>query len=197
MPHVRIERPRSPPVPDSARGHAAVLGLGRAAGNHAIARALQRKVVLDAHGQASAVRFTVGTEITAALAQKAKQLANDGKLDAGDLEKLRTEALTGDESVNDDERMFIAGLLDARNVALLKRQAFANAGDAIDFPEATITAAARAKIANLDRPSVSAAVVNEEREAEKARKAGDGPNAVKHAQALDKAATAEGMKLAG
>jgi hypothetical protein len=172
---------------------AAVVALQRSAGNHAVARALQRKIVTDAHDNVTAIRFTVGTELTAAFAAKAKAQANAGKVD---LEKLRGEALA-DDTVNDDERMFMAGLLDARNVAALKKQAFAAAGDAIDFPEPSITPAARARVANLDRPGLSQDVASEERKRDKATKAGDGPGAIKHAQGLEKAATAEVLRLAG
>jgi hypothetical protein len=193
MPRTRVDR-RPSPRPSTP---APVPALQRTAGNHAVARALQRKPIMDAQDHVTAIRFTVGTEITTALAQKAKQLVNDAKLDDSDLEKLRTEALA-DATVNDDERMFMAGLLDASNAAALrKQQQFGHAGDSIDFPEASITPAARAKVADLDRPALSQKVQDEERKRDRATKASDGPGAIKHAQALEKAATAEVLRLAG
>jgi hypothetical protein len=199
---VHRSRLRSRPHPLPAETRRAlepdgVLALQRTAGNRAVTRALQRQVIAGQEGHGRTVRFTVGTEIAAAFAQKAKQLAADGKVSARDLEQLRTEALAGDETVDDDERMFMAALLDARNVAVLKKQPLAAAGDAIDFPEPTITPAARARIADLDRPALSAGVQKEERARDRAAKANDGPGWGKHVQALDRTAKAEVLRLAG
>jgi hypothetical protein len=180
----RIERDRSVPAAGRrapADRAAGILALQRSAGNHAVTRVLSRNVVTDAHDQLVGMRCTVGKELTAAFAQEAKRQAGAGRVDA---EKLRTAALSSDETVDDYERMFIAALLDVRNVAALKRTAFQQLPDSIEFHAASITPAARAKVANLDRPALKQAVTDEERARDRAAKASDGAGWNKHLQAL-------------
>jgi hypothetical protein len=196
MPRERIERHRSVPAttPMEPGRPAGILALQRTAGNHAVTQAIGRKVVDDAQGTVTGIRFTVGNELTAAFAQEAKHQADAGRID---IERLRTTALSSEESVDDNERMFIAALLDARNVAALKRTPFQRLPDSIEFPEGSITAAARAKVADLDRPKLPKAVGEEERARDHAAKVNDGAGWAKHVQKLDKAATAEVLRLAG
>jgi hypothetical protein len=84
------------------------------AGSRSATPRLQRRVVGIA-GRASDIEFTVGREISVALAKKAKGAAAGGITPAelGDLH----QAALGDGTVSDDERMFLAGLLEADNAA--------------------------------------------------------------------------------
>ena len=79
-----------------------------------MARLLQRRVVAVS-GKASDVEFVVGREISAALARAAK-VAAVGGITPKELGKLREVALA-DGTITDDERMFLAGLLQADNAA--------------------------------------------------------------------------------
>jgi hypothetical protein len=71
------------------------------------------------------------------------------------VEDLRSEALSSEDTVDDNERMFIAALLDARNVAALKRTPFQQLPDSIEFPVASITPAARANGRPTSRSAAS------------------------------------------
>lgn len=107
----RAGRRDAPAAPQpNRRTAAAVLRLQAAAGNRAVARLLARDVVRDPQHKALGIKFTVGVEIRIGLAQKAQQLAAGG-IDDAKLRQLRAEALTVDETIDDDERMFMAGLL--------------------------------------------------------------------------------------
>jgi hypothetical protein len=137
-----------------------LIALQRLAGNRAVCGVLQR--VPTGGATATDVTFTIGTEIQPAFAAAAKTAVADGRVDAADLEAMRQAALADDESVSDDERMFMAGLLDPANLQRLRRlRSFAAAPDTITFPISSITPGRRTQIANLDRPTLPADVANE------------------------------------
>jgi hypothetical protein len=150
---------------------------GPAAINARAPLTLQREVI--GSPVTTGVKFTVGKELTPRFAAAAKKAVADGTFDDKDLEKLRLAALADDQSVDDNERMFMAGLLDLANVSLLRRQRF-EAGDKIEFAVGSITAARRARIGNLDRPAFPANVVTEAQAGAGALKQLDLGNALDH-----------------
>jgi Domain of unknown function (DUF4157) len=99
------------------------------AGSRSATRLLQRRVIGVA-GHASDIEFTVGKEIPVALAKKAKAAAAGG-ITPVQLGNLREVALA-DGTVSDDERMFLAGLLEADNAAAVAAMT-ATPGSAVTF----------------------------------------------------------------
>ena len=96
---------------------AAVLTLQRGAGNAAVARLVRdtRRAILR---QPKSHTFEFGKDVAVDFAAKAKELAKDGTVTAGELPALQAVALK-DETVGDAERMFMAGLLEPANAVLL------------------------------------------------------------------------------
>ncbi len=155
----RAGRRDAPAAPQpNRRTAAAVLRLQAAAGNRAVARLLARDVVRDPQHKALGIKFTVGVEIRIGLAQKAQQLAAGG-IDDAKLRQLRAEALTVDETIDDDERMFMAGLLDPDNAHHVAAARIA-AGTAFTFPRASIERHA-AHVHDLDRPAIDPRIASE------------------------------------
>jgi len=117
-------RPRRPAAaPDAAV--AAVLALQRRAGNAAVTR-LVRDSRRAIQREPKKHTFKIGEDVTVDFAAKAKELARDGTVTAAELPALQALALkkgtTGsapEGTVGDAERMFMAGLLDPANAALL------------------------------------------------------------------------------
>jgi hypothetical protein len=166
---VRAQRPRAKPAP-APRPRATpvpLIGLQRAAGNRAVCALVQRAPVLDAKGVLVKVRFTVGTDIDSMFAQTAKGVISGGVIDDGGLLALQAAAVGARETFSDDEQQFAAALLDSKNDATLRRASFSNAGDVVEFPASSITAARRARVADLGRPKVSGSVIAEEKAAAK------------------------------
>lgn len=149
-----------------------VLALQRSAGNRAVSRLLQRRPVGDG-SRATGIAFTVGVECSPEFARAAKRAVADGVVDERDLGELRQAALADDASVSDDERMFMAALLDPANVALLRSRMFAAGGDEIVFAIASIGAASRARIADTGRMGLPGDVAAEGREVDAALAHGD------------------------
>jgi hypothetical protein len=134
------------------------LALQRAAGNRATRALLQRAVVTDE--KVAMVRFTVGVEIGSALAALAWSRTTDGPLDDTALGELRLLALQTDETIDDDERMFIAALLDRRNAERLHAMlphGFTEPDAEISFPVQWISAANRMKVRDFGRSAGTAA----------------------------------------
>jgi hypothetical protein len=147
------ELPQKTALAPAARPRDALaLGLQRAAGNRATRALLQRAVLTDE--KLAMVRFTVGAEIDSALAAVAWRRTTNGPLDDAALGELRQLALQTDETIDDDERMFIAALLDGRNAerlhAMLPR-GFTEPDAEISFPVQWISAANRDKVRDLGR----------------------------------------------
>jgi hypothetical protein len=100
------------------------------------------------------VTFTVGVELIPELAQKAWDRTRGGALDDAGLAELRAIALAKGETIDDNERMFIAGLLDPANAAKLHRlypRGFAEDGLAVEFESRTITVANRNRVKDFGR----------------------------------------------
>src|SRR5262249_35001165 len=112
-----------------------LVALQRSAGNAAVTGLIQRDLLHDARQQVDAIECTVNTEISLALAQKAKTAAAGGVSDA-ELRTLRSEALS-DDTITDDERMFLAGLLDSTNASTVAGARIA-AGTKFTFSRASI-----------------------------------------------------------
>ncbi|HET6870661.1 MAG TPA: hypothetical protein VFH80_32420 [Solirubrobacteraceae bacterium] len=150
------EPPPKTAVVPAARSHEA-LALQRVAGNRATRALLQRAVLTDE--KLPMVRFTVGVEIGSSLAALAWSRTTSGALDDAALGELRQLALKTDETIDDDERMFIAALLDRRNAERLHAmlpQGFTEPDAEISFPVQWISAANRAKVRDFGRSVTSA-----------------------------------------
>ena len=98
--------------------------------NHALAR-----VVETSAGAVTGHRFEVGTHVSPQLAAAAKRAVRDGAVSTRELIGIREAALGGDSTVDDNERLFMAGLLDAANARALDAQSF-GPGDSITFAPA-------------------------------------------------------------
>ena len=144
-------RPHGPSeAPPDAPAHP-LLALQRAVGNRAIAALLQRSQVTGPTGAVTGYRFEVGAELPVAFAAAAKAQVAKGGLGTPEMEALRSAALADDQSIDDDEQLFMAGLLDAANMQRVAQSRFA-AGDAVEFPAASLTPARRAQVEALGRP---------------------------------------------
>ena len=110
---VGAESARSP----RRSGSEAVLAVQRLAGNRATRALLAREYVQGGHQDF--IRFRLGHELTAPFAALAWKLTETGPLTDDGVRQLRELALAEQKTVDDDDRMFIAGLLDARTVRLL------------------------------------------------------------------------------
>jgi hypothetical protein len=135
-----LQRPAPPAAARSPRD--SVLALQRQAGNRAVAQVLARRVVGN-DPATRVVRLEVGLELTEKLARAAWTLTAKGPLDEAGVESLRQIALEHYYgTIDDDERLFIAALLDAGNASRLHEQyprEFAAEGSVIEFSAASIT----------------------------------------------------------
>ena len=112
------------------------------AGNRAVAQVLARRVVGN-DAATRVVKLEVGFELTEKLARAAWTLTAKGPLDEAGVESLRQIALEQYfDTIDDDERLFIAALLDAGNASKLHEQyprGFSDNGSVIEFNAASIT----------------------------------------------------------
>jgi hypothetical protein len=135
-----------------AVGAGAALALQRTAGNRATRALLQRAVLADE--KVPMVRFTVGAEIGASLAALGWSRTTGGALDDAALDELRQLALQSDETIDDDERMFIAALLDRRSAERLHAMlpnGFTEADSEISFPVQWISPGNRDRVRDVGR----------------------------------------------
>ena len=130
-----------------------VLALQRSAGNAAVTRVLQRKFRPDGSG-GWLFDFTVGDEISQKLATEAFARTRGGALGDDDLAELRELALD-DRSVDDNERLFLAALMDPANAAKLQAITGFGAGSTVTFASGTITEANRARVRDFGREEES------------------------------------------
>lgn len=152
-PDARISRARNPPdggrAADAPASRGAgwsprdsVLALQRRAGNRAVGQVLARRVVGN-DPATRVVKLEVGFELTEKLARAAWTLTAKGPLDEAGVESLRQIALEHYfDTIDDDERLFIAALLDAGNASKLHEQyprGFSENGSVIEFNAASIT----------------------------------------------------------
>jgi len=126
------------------------LALQRWSGNRAATRVLQRSFRKDAHG-GWLFDFTVGSEISGRLAEEAFTRTRSGPLDDDDLAVLRTIALERDRTIDDNERLFLAALLDPANAKQLHTLASVGDGSKITFAGSSITAANRERVRDFGR----------------------------------------------
>src|SRR4051812_42737331 len=126
------------------------------------ARVVRRRVV-TAGGAASDVEFVVGDEISAALVQRAKlAVKGDVKSSIGSLRKDALGeggAIAGDGTITDDERMFLAGLLEPENAALVAAMS-TRAGSTVTFGVWSIRAH-MAEVVDFGRATVDPVVTKE------------------------------------
>ena len=120
-------------------------------------RQLQRRLVGPPKGAISDVEFTVGQEVSFTLAQKAKAAAAKG-ITTKILSDLRETALA-DGTISDDERMFLAGLLEPGNAAIVAATAV-KAGATITFSRSTIEPH-MAEVRDMGRPTLDPKVADE------------------------------------
>ena len=147
--------PRPARMPTAAQGPAErVLALQRDAGNRAVASILARRVTGN-DPSTRVVHLTVGVELTTKLAQRAWELTAKGPLDEAGVETLRNIALEHwFGTIDDDERLFIAALLDAGNAAKLHAtypRDFSQEGSVIEFDASSITASNRRSVQDAGR----------------------------------------------
>ena len=185
-PRERAQRPQ--PAPDPP-----LLALQRSAGNAAVAGLVQRKLLHDARSHVDRVEFTVGDEISLTLATKAQAVAAAGVNDA-ELRTLRIEAL-GDDTIDDNERMFLAGLLDAANASAVAAARIA-AGTKFTFSRASIEAH-MAHARDLDQQQKDPAIAAEDAAAHRAGAAGDQAGMATHFAASSAAVVNQMNTLAG
>ena len=114
---------------------------------------IQRGAVQDARGNFVSFEFLIGTELRLPFAKLAKRLAADGIIDDDDLRSLRRHALRLRDTLDDHERMFMAGLLDRANVATLLATSL-GPGASLVFPLASISPARVRHVIDLDRQPV-------------------------------------------
>ena len=126
----------------------------RGAGNRAVASMLARRVIGN-DPSTRVVHLTVGVELTTKLAQRAWELTAKGPLDEAGVETLRNIALEHwFGTIDDDERLFIAALLDPSNAAKLHStfpRDFSQEGSVIEFDAASITASNRRTVQDSGR----------------------------------------------
>jgi len=128
-----------------------------AQGQHHPAAAVQRAPIKNAAGDYTSFEFVIGTELTLEFAELAQKLAADKKIDDADLGKLAKDALDKRETVNDNERMFMAGLMDVTNAKTVKSTKL-KAGTSIVFDFKTISPANVQHVIDLNRQGLPASV---------------------------------------
>jgi hypothetical protein len=142
-----------------------------------------------APGHPDSVEFRVGTEISAPLAKAAKKIAAGG-VTKDELKGLRSVALS-DETIDHEERGFLAGLLDSANASKV-----AGGGTSFVFSKASIDAHL-AEVTDLERPLLDEAVVTAFKEKWKAVVAGEPDEVEKHVREEEDAALVQITRLVG
>jgi uncharacterized protein DUF4157 len=139
-----------------------------------------------APGHSDSVEFRVGTEISATLASAAKKIAAGGVT----LKGLRSVALS-DDTIDHEERGFLAGLLDSANASKV-----AGGGTSFVFTKASIDAHL-AEVANLERPLLDEAVATAFKEKWMSVAAGEPGEVEKHVREEEDAALVQITRLVG
>ena len=154
---------------------------------------VQRELIRNAQKQAIAFRFRPGVELKSNFLRIAYARVKDGTVSNADLRRLRRHALSVRKTLNDHERMFMAGLLSQEN-----RQTFVDSRGTkrFQFPITSITSARRERINNLDRQA-PAAVLAEMQEYTDALARGDLHDAIKQSQELTAASDKAIIQVSG
>lgn len=128
-----------------------VLALQRRVGNRATLRLLSRRAITA--GSAAAVRLTLGSDVDPLLAAVAWELTRDGPLDGAGIAKLRGAALRSGDTIDDNERMLIAALIDTDGAHKLHAEHPHGVvpGDTIELRVASITRANRERVRDFGR----------------------------------------------
>ena len=142
-----------------------------------------------APGQSDSVEFRAGTEISATLVNAAKKIAVGG-VTKDELKGLRSVALS-DDTIDHEERGFLAGLLDSANASKV-----AGGGTSFVFTKASIDAHL-AEVADLERPLLDLAVATAFKEKWKAVVAGQPTEVQKHVRQEEDAALVQITRLVG
>jgi Domain of unknown function (DUF4157) len=103
-----------------------------------VASVAHRDVVFDHAGNPASFEFRAGVELRLEFMQLAQRLLAGGVLHARGLRALHNNAIAVHGTVDDNERMFMAGLTVARNAAALSAVRIAPRAP-VTFPLATIT----------------------------------------------------------
>ena len=117
-----------------------------------IGRRLARDVVT--RGGVTYYEFRIGVEVSAALARAASAQTRTGPLRLPALPALVAIAERDTGVVDDPARLFLAGLLEPSNAALLQAAASATS---VSFPVSGITVANRARVDDAGRPALPGA----------------------------------------
>lgn len=142
-----------------------------------------------APGHSDSVEFRVGTEISATLANAAKKIAAGG-VTKDELKGLRSVALS-DDTIDHEERGFLAGLLDSANASKV-----AGGGTSFVFTKASIDAHL-AEVAELERPLLDEAVWTAFKEKWKSVAVGEPNEVEKHVREEEDAALVQITRLVG
>ncbi|HKR98435.1 MAG TPA: hypothetical protein VJU79_02865, partial [Candidatus Dormibacteraeota bacterium] len=169
---------------------ATVLALQQSAGNRATTAVLARQPK-PAHAE----KFVIGSDISLPLAKRAQELAGKALGDA-QLRELHDLALQTDESVDDDERLFITALLEAGNAERLTA-AKVRSGEKLELTLALdkTTKANLQKVIDIGRPDLDPAVTSALKDASDAK--GDKALADKATKRAEDEASKQILKLAG
>jgi hypothetical protein len=158
-------------------------------------RLAHRDVVSDTAGNPTGFEFRAGTELRPEFMRLAQRLLAGGILHERGLRALHNNAIAFHGTVDDSERMFMAGLKVASNAAALSTVHIA-AGAAVTFPLATITPNMQAVI-DIGRESVPRSVQEPLARGAEAMKRLDIGEAVQQATQAEVAAEHEIRTLAG
>ena len=120
---------------------------------------IRRRVVRNAAGDPVSFEFRVGTEISRSFAILGRRLAAGGGISDDGLRSMRNHALQRRGTVSDNERMFMAGLMDPANVVLLQAASI-RAGGSVTFPLRSISTARMQHVIDLDRETMPGSVAD-------------------------------------
>ena len=113
---------------------------------------VQRDILRDNSEKPNAYEFEFGTEISQSFARLAQKLTRSGEINDESLCVLRKYALRRKGTINDHERLFMAGLLESSNVEKLQAISIKR-GASIIFPLTSISPSRVEYIINFDRES--------------------------------------------
>jgi len=157
---------------------------------------IRRRVVNDAAGKPASFEFRIGTEVTRSFAELARRLTAGGSISDDGLRALRNHALQRRGTVGDNERMFMAGLMDPANVVILQAASL-SAGGSITIPLRSISAARMQHVIDLDREDMPESITDSLTESLEALRGLRIGEAMHHLASAEAAASEEIMASAG
>jgi hypothetical protein len=120
---------------------------------------IRRRVVRNAAGDPVSFEFRIGTEISRSFANLGRRLTAGGSISDDGLRSMRNHALQRRGTVSDNERMFMAGLMDPANIVLLQAASI-RAGGSVTFPLCSISTARMQHVIDLDRETMPESVTD-------------------------------------